>query len=89
VGAHIDTNGKFQSVKYPMCPAGKVPLSVNDVSAQDLLWEYAQRRRSIDSEFSDDLEHALLAVGCVRPVVFTGKTVDDFIKFMHDNCQQY
>lgn len=62
MGAHL-VNGQFQSDKYPSCPPGKVPLSVKDTSAQDLLWEYAQRRRIIDSEFSDDLEAALLDAG--------------------------
>lgn len=37
-------DGEFQSDKYPTCPRGKVPLSVKDKTAQDLLWEYAQRR---------------------------------------------
>lgn len=60
---HIDERGEFQSDKYPTCPAGKVPLSVRDESAQDLLWEYAQRRRVVDAEFADDLEFALLAAG--------------------------
>lgn len=63
MGAHIDKNGKFQSDKYPTTPAGKVPLSVTDPTAQDLLWEYAQRRRKVDSEFSDDLEACLKAAG--------------------------
>lgn len=58
MGAHL-INGEFQSDKYPDCPRGKVPLSCADVSAQDLLWEYAQRRRPIDAEFSEDLEEAL------------------------------
>lgn len=62
MGAHI-VDGQFQSDKYPTTPAGKVPLSVKDPTAQDLLWEYAQRRRSVDSEFSDDLEVALKAAG--------------------------
>ncbi len=62
MGAHI-INGQFQSDKYPTCPAGKVPLSVKDKTAQDLLWEYAQRRRSVDAEFADDLETALKAAG--------------------------
>jgi len=59
---HI-VNGEFQSDKYPTCPAGKVPLSTKDPMAQDLLWEYAKRRRTIDSEFSDDLEWALKSKG--------------------------
>ncbi len=63
MGAHIDRNGQFQSDKYPTCPPGKVPLSVKDVTAQDLLWRYAQRRRAVDAEFADDLEHALKAEG--------------------------
>lgn len=62
MGAHI-VNGKFQSDKYPTCPPGKVPLSVEDPTAQDLLWEYAQRRRVVDVEFADDLEMALRAAG--------------------------
>jgi len=56
-------DGEFQSDKYPTTPRGKVPLSVKDVTAQDLLWEYAQRRRSVDPEFSVDLEMALLKAG--------------------------
>lgn len=62
MGAHI-IDGEFQSDKYPTCPRGKVPLSVKDKTAQDLLWEYAQRRRSVDAEFADDLETALKAQG--------------------------
>ncbi len=63
MGAHINADGQFQSDKYPACPPGKVPLSVKDATAQDLLWEYAQRRRAVDAEFADDLERALLAAG--------------------------
>lgn len=66
MGAHL-IDGEFQSDKYPTCPRGKVPLSVKDRTAQDLLWEYAQRRRLVDAEFSDDLEAALKAAGFVPP----------------------
>lgn len=62
MGAHL-IDGEFQSDKYPSTPRGKVPLSVKDASAQDLLWEYARRRRAIDAEFSDDLESALVSAG--------------------------
>lgn len=58
MGAHI-IDGEFQSDKYPTTPRGKVPLSVKDKTAQDLLWVYAQRRRAVDAEFADDLESAL------------------------------
>jgi hypothetical protein len=64
MGSHI-INGQFQSDKYPTCPPGKVPLSVKDPLAQDLLWEYAQRRRAEDMDFSNDLETALRAEGYV------------------------
>lgn len=67
MGAHINKGGLFQSDKYPTCPAGKVPLSVKDPAAQPLLWEYAQRRRSIDAEFSADLEECLRAAGYQPP----------------------
>lgn len=60
---HLNADGKFQSDKYPSCPPGKVPLSVEDPSAQSLLWAYAQRRRAVDAEFSADLETALRAAG--------------------------
>lgn len=65
MGSHI-VNGEFQSDKYPTCPPGKVPLSVNDTTAQDLLWEYAQRRRVADAEFASDLETALRDAGYRR-----------------------
>lgn len=60
-------DGEFQSDKYPTTPRGKVPLSVKDATAQDLLWEYARRRRSVDAEFSADLETALKNAGFVPP----------------------
>lgn len=62
MGTHI-IEGEFQSDKYPTTPRGKVPLSVKDKTAQDLLRTYAQRRRTVDAEFSDDLESALAAAG--------------------------
>lgn len=63
MGDHIDAEGRFQSDKYPTCPAGKVPLSTRDRTAQDLLWRYAQRRRAVDPVFAADLEACLRADG--------------------------
>jgi hypothetical protein len=63
MGSHLIEGKFFQSDKYPSTPRGKVPLSVNDPTAQDLLWEYAQRRRTVDAEFSADLEEALRIAG--------------------------
>lgn len=64
--SHI-VGGEFQSDKYPGCPPGKVPLSVKDPMAQDLLWEYAQRRVSVDRQFTADLEEALKSKGFKPP----------------------
>ena len=66
MGTHL-IDGDFQSDKYPTTPRGKVPLSTKDKSAQSLLWEYAQRRRTVDAEFSDDLETALKNHGFIPP----------------------
>ena len=66
MGVHL-RDGEFQSDKYPTTPRGKVPLSVKDTTAQDLLWEYAQRRRLVDAECSADLETALLNAGYKVP----------------------
>ncbi len=66
MGDHL-IDGEFQSDKYPTTPRGKVPLSVKDPSAQDLLWEYAQRRRAVDEDFADDLQQALRNAGFVPP----------------------
>lgn len=66
MGEHI-VDGEFQSDKYPTTPPGLVPLSVRDPTAQDLLWEYAQRRRAVDADFAADLETCLRAAGYAPP----------------------
>lgn len=76
-GPHL-IDGEFQSDKYPTTPRGKVPLSVRDPTAQDLLWEYAQRRRSVDEGFSADLETALRTAGYSPPTAHAER-VDAFI----------
>ncbi len=75
MGAHI-IDGEFQSDKYPTTPRGKVPLSVKDPNAQDLLWIYAHRRRAVDAEFSDDLEIALRAAGFAPPAPRLSPRID-------------
>ncbi len=69
MGEHI-VDGKFQSDKYPTCPAGKVPFSTRDKMAQDLLWEYARRRESVDAEFSQDLRWCLCRDGFIPGTKF-------------------
>lgn len=66
MGTHI-VDGQFKSDKYAWCPAGFVPLKVTDPMAQPVLWDYAQRRRPVDAEFSADLEVALRAKGFEPP----------------------
>jgi len=66
MGDHL-IDGEFQSDKYPTTPRGKVPLSCKDPMAQDLLWDYAQRRRTMDAEFADDLAQALKNAGYKPP----------------------
>lgn len=81
MGAHL-IGGQFQSDKYPTTPRGKVPLSVEDPTAQDLLWEYAQRRRAVDAEFADDLETALQAAGYACKRIITS-----YIEVNAANCE--
>lgn len=59
--------GEFQSDKYSWCQRGFVPLKITDPMAQDLLMEYAQRRRAVDAEFAADLEEALRLKGYMPP----------------------
>lgn len=82
MGAHL-VEGEFQSDKYPTCPRGKVPLSVRDRTAQDLLWVYAQRRREVDAEFSDDLETALRAAGYEPPDLREAEALAAYIAERH------
>lgn len=86
MSSHI-IDGKFQSDKYPTCPPGKVPLSVKDLLAQDLLWRYAQRRRKVDREFADDLETALRAEGFVPPEPDRCDDADDIAAIEHDSMR--
>lgn len=62
MGNHL-VNGKFRSDKYLWCPPGFVPLKVTDRMAQPMLLSYAEARRSIDPEFSEDLIEALKLAG--------------------------
>jgi len=60
--AHI-VDGEFQSDKYSWCKPGFVPFKLTDKMAQDLIAEYAKRRREIDKEFAEDLLEALKLKG--------------------------
>lgn len=62
MGEHL-IDGEFQSDKYPWCKRGFVPLKLTDPMAHRPLSDYAQTRRAVDPEFSDDLEEALRLKG--------------------------
>lgn len=81
-GGHL-IDGEFQSDKYPTTPRGKVPLSVKDPTAQDLLWAYAKRRRVVDAQFADDLEIALRNQGYTP---LSGGTEDEVERYTDTIC---
>jgi len=56
---HFNTNGEFQSDKYPWCKPGFVPLKITDPTAWEPLLEYANARESVDAEFAADLRRAV------------------------------
>ncbi len=87
-GTHL-IDGEFQSDKYPTTPRGKVPLSVKDPTAQDLLWQYAQRRRAVDAEFSADLETALLSAGFQSSAAPSGSEALDLaaLRMLAHDCR--
>jgi len=62
-GEHINADGEFQSDKYPWCKPGFVPLKLTDPMAKSVLWEYADRREAVDSEFAKDLKACLFKAG--------------------------
>jgi len=76
MGSHL-VDGQFKSDKFPETPVGLVPLACTDATAQDLLWEYAQRRRVKDAQFSADLEQALRNAGYApkAPDIFGARVV--------------
>ena len=56
---HLTITGKFQSDKYPWCPAGFVPLKITDPDAREVLRIYAHLHLHRDFEFSSDLLEAI------------------------------
>lgn len=60
---HFNARGEFQSDKYPTALADTVPLALHDRMAQDLLYIYAQRRKSKDFAFSVAVMERLLDFG--------------------------
>jgi hypothetical protein len=79
--AHLTISGKFQSDKYPWCPAGFLPLKLTDAKARDLLIIYANRRGLEDGEFGGDL---LAALG----VAFTNEASDYEVRRLSDSAAQ-
>ncbi len=72
MGKHL-IDGEFQSYKYPWSRRGFVPLKITDPMEQPVLSVYAQMRREVDAEFSDDLIEALRLAGYPPPAQGTGE----------------
>lgn len=64
--SHI-VNGKWQSDRYPTAPPDTVPMLLTDPRWQDLIWEYAERWRKDDPEFTDELQAHLIRHGFRPP----------------------
>ena len=60
---HLNKDGKFQSDKYPWSHPDFMPLKFSDPMAQDLIWEYARRRHTVDVDFSLDVSKRLTVLG--------------------------
>jgi hypothetical protein len=56
-------DGKFQSDRYPTAPPDTVPMLLTDPRWQDLIWIYAERWRSLDAHFADELQAHLIRHG--------------------------
>ncbi|MEE8464967.1 MAG: hypothetical protein V3S68_00720, partial [Dehalococcoidia bacterium] len=69
---HIDSEGEFQSDKYPWCAPGFVPLKLTDPMAHAPLMAYAQTRASEDLGFATDLMVCLAAQGFLPAVEAVG-----------------
>lgn len=59
---HINSDGEFQSDKYPWCKAGFVPLKLTDPHARLVLEVYSELHMTKDPEFATDL------LTCIRKI---------------------
>jgi len=74
---HLTQRGVFRD-KYDWCKKGFLALKFTDPMAQDLIDEYAYRRREIDIEFTEDVFTALHNVGYHDEPI--GNPVMNFLK---------
>lgn len=56
-------DGQFQSDRYPTAPRDTVPMDIHNPRFQDLIWIYAERWRTEDPAFADDLQDCLRRSG--------------------------
>ncbi len=61
MGHHIDSEGRFQSDKYPDLPPDKIILSFHDPIARGCLAKYAEETE--DAELGEDI---LKRIGDIR-----------------------
>ena len=60
MGHHIDSEGRFQSDKYPDLPPDKIVLSFHDTDARTALLLYASITDDLD--LSDDIEDRIESI---------------------------
>jgi len=72
MGEHINADGQFQSDKYPWCKSGFVPLKLTDPMAFSALWIYADQRKNVDPDFSNDLQQCLRKILAERTITQMG-----------------
>ncbi len=59
MGHHIDTNGRFQSDKYPKLPPDKIVVSFQDPNARGALAVLAVDYDDDDPELAEDIRTRL------------------------------
>jgi hypothetical protein len=62
MGHHIDSQGRFQSDKYPDLPPDKIVLSFKDLDAYAALLTLADVYQHKDSEFAADIRTRLRTI---------------------------
>ena len=59
MGHHIDSEGRFQSDKYPNLPPDKIVLSFKDPAARRALEELAVAYECVDLDLAEDVQARL------------------------------
>ena len=65
MGHHINSEGRFQSDKYPDLPPDKIVLSFKDPRARNALIALAADYQTTDPDLSDDIAMRMWSLGFV------------------------